>query len=655
MALNGTYKWPCIFSLSNSNFLAVPENESDIVFILNWSATQNVVNNTSTINWEVKAQLKGFEYTKRTLTSSNTWGDGATGIVVGNTGSGSTWKDFTLSIREVNGATLATNTIDNLYIETLIGETKTIATGTNILTHNDDGSLEIYFSPNIRVDDTLMPWATPISGSSENDGYRFSYSAAYAALDNIATHAIIYADEGRKVKDFTDEDASVAINYAMPSGMSAQIYLSLDGNANTESTHLETVTGEGTYNYSFSATEQRTLWGILDQGLDNKQVRFFIKSTASDGTVFREPSNSVNLRIVNYMPTLDPRVVDSNPVSILLTGDSEKLIRYVSTAKFTTGAQAKKHYSIATESCTNGGGSPVYGATGEIPNVASNYFTFSATDNAGRRVQTGHEIPEEYGYWIPYVKLTCSATPTEMTADGDVAVTISGKYFEGNFSTSRPNKMYLSYELSKNNEEPVSYTRGEITPQVDGSDYSYTFTITGLEYLSVYDLTVKVSDEILTEGTVAHTILASTPIFDWGRQDFNFNVPVTIQGGSVPTLLEQGTDYSGWNYRKWSDGLYECWQRKVIPTMLGNASSASGWYSSGAILATNLSYPITFVEMPTVNVSLTPTTNTWALVVPGSTPGTTEETGVFQLLATYSHEFANRDYIFNYQVKGKWK
>ena len=592
--------------------------------------SQDVVNGSSTIAWKLSVDCS---------TLGDYDSEAAYITVGGATGCGS---DFGGHHSE---------TLDRIRIN--VGETKQITSGEFVVAHNSSGNRTLN---NFRV-------STDIFGVYDAEGVSVAYIDTNTSLasilvnitlDPITKHAIITS-----VADFTDEDASVPVSYAMPSGMTGQIYLSLDGNANTESTSLVTVTNAGTYNYSFSATEQRALWGILDQGLDNKQVRFFIKSTTSDGTVFREPSNWVNLRIVNYMPTLDPRVVDSNPVSILLTGDEEKLIRYVSTAKFTTGADAKKHYEIATESCTNGGGNPVYGATGEIPNVNSNYFTFSATDNAGRRVQTGLEVPEEYGYWIPYVKLTCSATPTEMTADGDVAVTISGKYFEGNFSTSRPNKMYLSYELSKNNEDPVSYTRGEITPQVDGSDYSYTFTITGLEYLSVYDLTVKVSDEILTEGTVAHTILASTPIFDWGRQDFNFNVPVTITDGevtgSVPSIVEQGTHYSGWNYRKWSDGLYECWQRKVIPTMIGNDSSASGWYSSGAILATNLSYPITFVEMPTVNVSLTPTTNTWALIVPGSTPGTTEETGIYQLLATYSHEFANRDYIFNYQVKGKWK
>lgn len=531
------------------------------------------------------------------------------------------------------------------------GQTATLCTGSTTLYHDEGDGTE---TPTIKVLWRLYrvyEEAEPANYIPVDTSYSFTDSIV---IDPIPRHAIIDYSAGKEVQNFNDEVASVAINYAVPSGMTGYIYLSLDGNENTESTHLEAVTGVGTRNYSFSANDRRNMWALLDQGLDNKQVRFFIKTTNENGTVFREPSNWVNLTIVNYMPTLNPSVVDSNPATIALTGDPEKLIRYASTAKFTTGAEAKKHYSIATEYCAAGGGNPIYGATGEIPNIATNYFTFSATDNAGRQVQTGHEVPAEYGYWIEYIKLTCSASTTEMTADGDVAITVKGMYFNGSFG-AQSNALKITCTYSENNGEPQVRTYENVTPTMDGDNYSYTFTLDGLNYLSVYEVQITAEDKVRLQPAVANIVVASTPIFDWGRTDFAFNVPVTILGDSVPTLVEQGTDYSGWSYRKWSDGLYECWQRKVIPAMIGNDSSAAGWYSSGAIQATNLSYPITFVEPPTVNVNLSPTTNTWALIVPGSTPGTTEETGIYQLLATYSHEFANRDYIFNYQVKGKWK
>lgn len=582
----------------------------------NWSiASQDVVNNRTTFNWSLAVQFYN------------------------NTGTASI---DTLSVDELyiydstKKYEKVTLHFDGTAKTVARGKTVTVYSGSFVFDHEDDGTFT--FPLEIRM-------AMSAGTYDSNDAIE---TTTNITLDTISRHALIYS-----AHDFTDEE-TVAIEYAVPSGITGYIYLSLDGAAGTETTALKAVTGAGTYIYSFSANDQRQLWSILDQGLDNKQVRFFIKSTSNiDGIEYREPSNWVNLRIVNYMPTLDPRVVDSNPATVLLTGDNEKLIRYASTASFTTGAEAKKHYYIATESCSNGG-NPIYGATGEFPNVTSNYFTFTATDNAGRRVQTGLEVPPDYGYWIEYVKLTCNATTTEMTADGDVKITVTGKYFDGSFG-EQSNALKITCVYTENNGEPQTRTFTDVDPIMNENDYTYQFTLDGLNYLSVYEVQVIAEDKVMPQPAVANLVVASTPIFDWGRQDFNFNVPVTIQGGLVPGIVEQGTHWSGWNYRKWSDGLYECWQRKVIPTMLGNASSASGWYSSGAISETNISYPITFVEPPTVNVSLTPTTNTWALVVPGSTPGTTEETGVFQLLATYSHEFANRDYIFNYQVKGKWK
>lgn len=670
MATNGTFTR--YFKLRSSPQYDIPivSNADDATFSLTvtWSAVQDVVYCKSTINWTLTATAIDFTKSDGNFNGASYSGiqgaaDGSCAYIIfgtDDTTMGSSYNDLYVAF---NGTRYTTKTLSKTLKK---GDVNLfIASGSFTVNHNDKGEFGPYtFDFKLAMKNWYDANGNPglhYNTSVDLGGYYgvIARAAAETTLDTISKHAIIYYDtEEQKVKDFNDEDASVAINYAMPSGMSAQLYLSLDGNATTESTHLVTVTGAGTHNYSFTDADRRKMWLLLDQGLDNKRVKFFIKSTADDGTIFREPSNWVNLEIVNYMPTIDnPTVIDVNPVTKLLTGDYEKLIRYASTAKFTTNAHAKKHYSIATESCTPDGGNPVYGATGEIPNVASNFFTFSATDNAGRRVQTVHEVPEEYGYWIPYVKLTCNATTTEMTADGDVEITVRGQYFNGSFG-DQSNTLKITCTYAENNGEPQVRTYTNVRPTMNGNDYTYTFTLNGLQYLSVYEVQITAEDKVMPQPAVANIVVASTPIFDWGRKDFNFNVPVTITDGevsaSVPSIIEQGTTYSGWNFRKWSDGLYECWQRKAIPAKLTSASSASGWWTSGVMSATNLSYPIEFTELPTVNVSLSPTTNTWAFVVPGSTAGSTEQTGAFQLLATYQHD-TNRDYIFNYQVKGKWK
>jgi hypothetical protein len=170
--------------------------------------------------------------------------------------------------------------------------------------------------------------------------------------------------------------------------------------------------------------------------------------------------------------------------------------------------------------------------------------------------------------------------------------------------------------------------------------------------MSVYELTVRVSDEVAVQGTEARTVIASTPIFDWGRTDFNFNVPVTIQGGSVPTLVAQSLSDSGWSYRKWSDGTAECWRTLSITATVGTATNAN-WYSSGELSATNLSFPFTFVSRPTTVVSVMPTGTTWAIVFPSNTNGSTTKTGSYQLNSMSS--LASKTYLIAYDVKGRWK
>lgn len=616
------------------------EAAADIIFSIDWSVkSQSVVNNTSVISWVAKVYLKNLDE----------HGSEYTGIVVGNSGPGSTWTDFVLKAdgKQVYKA-------DNLYIEVKEGQTKTIASGEFTVTHNNNGTKSVELSGAFSVDQDPMPYATKYTGSGENIVDRGNFSNLTFAIDTISRHAILTG-----ANDFTDED-TVAISYAVPSGITGYIYLSLDGNANTETTALKAVTGAGTYNYSFSANDQQKLWTIQDQGLVRKRVRFFIKSTSDvDGLTYREPSPYVNLSIINYMPTLDPEVWDSNEDCVTrLTGNQYILVKGVSNASFTTGGQAHKGATIDAQTTFNAGISKT-GPSGVYEKVSSNVFDFSIVDNYGRTTPATMEFDRAAGRFVDYVKLTCNVEVTEMTADGDIQATITGKCFNGNFG-AKTNRLRVFYDLTKNNEdefEHVDLGYADLASNygnsfyVSGNDYTYTLNISGLEYLSVYDLRVWVADEVATAGVSAEAILASTPIFDWGRQDFNFNVPVTIQGGMVPTIVEQGTHWSGWNYRKWSDGLAECWMTLEVTTAVNTSTNAS-WYSSGELSETNLSFPFEFIARPSVTVQTMPTGSSWCIVFPSNTTGSTTKTGSYQLNSMSST--ASRKHLLAYDVKGYW-
>ena len=126
---------------------------------------------------------------------------------------------------------------------------------------------------------------------------------------------------------------------------------------------------------------------------------------------------------------------------------------------------------------------------------------------------------------------------------------------------------------------------------------------------------------------------------------------MTINDCIVPTLIESGIS-DGWAYRKWDDGLAECWKTLSVSTAISNASTG-GWYSSGELSATNLALPFTFIERPTAITSVMPTGNTWAVIFPSNTGGSTTRTGSYQLMSTSS--FTSKSYLISYQVRGRWK
>lgn len=642
-------------TMTEADYVANGSTGCPFSLTLRWTATQDVVNNQSTINYAIDAEafaVEGTQYVKL--------------------GSAST---FTLSCYQDNQSYSSTvdyvdtNGIQKVYVGTPV----TLATGNFVIDHKTNGDktiklriaeFPIYnaFKLVDGVETTTVSWGTG-AGSSAT----CSIEGTNDILDTISRHALIYS-----AHDFSDED-TVAIEYAVPSGITGYIYLSLDSVDTTETTELKAVTGAGTYNYSFSANDQKKLWTIQDQGLVTKRVRFFIKSVSNiDGLTYREPSDYVNLNIINYMPTLDTEIYDTNQECIdYLTGNKYTLVRHVSDAYFSTGGQAHKGATINSQSIKNSGVT-LYGASGTFEKVqgtdTGTNFDFTIIDSYGRTHQETMQFDTASGRFVPYVKLTCSSEVTPMTADGDVAVTLTGKYYQGSFGL-KTNKMRMHYEIAKNNGEPTMVDMGYIYPTITGSDYTYTFTISGLEYLSVYDLIVRVSDEVSVEPAESHTVLAAVPIFDWSRTDFNFNVPVNIEGdltvtgnitaggNTVPTIVAQGK--SGiWTYRTWSDGTAECWGKKDVSVTFPTSANWGGLFTTSAISASNVNFPFgLFAETPVVNASLLIRSAGGILMAPGgagSNIANMDQTGVYEI-ARGSYVSGSQAYTINYDVKGRWK
>lgn len=492
------------------------------------------------------------------------------------------------------------------------------------------------------------------------EGVQFSTNFDLPALPRYAVIS--------SAPNFTDEETPT-ISYVVPIGTTNIEVGILDSNSNVIIDYRAPENGDksGSYTFNFTQDERQKFWKILEQGLSSTKVYFAIKSYyAPTNTDYLKLTAVKTLTIVNYMPTIEPVLWDFNPVTVALTtgagastteggaNTSYKVVKYFSEVAYDDKAEAYKGASIASRLIVNGDRRNTL-INGTFDNIVSSLFTFTATDTFGRTT------PEAYyelapTNWVEYIKLSCSIKLSEMAADGDVEVTATGKYFNGSFGAQN-NTITFTYTAAPSRGTALTGTATNVSFSIDdNNNYTAVFTIPNLSYTDSYSISVTATDKLMS-ATSGSSVVAPEPIFDWGRYDFNFNVPVTIQGGSVPTIQAQGT--SGiWTYRTWSDGTAECWGKKDVSVTFPQTANWGGLYTTGAISGSNISFPFgLFAETPVVNASLLIRSAGGILMAPGgagSNIANWDQTGVYEI-ARGSYVSGAQAYTINYQVIGRWK
>lgn len=103
-------------------------------------------------------------------------------------------------------------------------------------------------------------------------------------------------------------------------------------------------------------------------------------------------------------------------------------------------------------------------------------------------------------------------------------------------------------------------------------------------------------------------------------------------------------DTSGiWTYRKWNSGIAECWGR----FQSGSISVSITWGSLKYNSIPAMDFPLTFVDIPNVNVTLE-NSNLWAVCA----PQTESKLGTIYLVTAASVTVTT---VADIQVKGRWK
>ena len=247
-----------------------------------------------------------------------------------------------------------------------------------------------------------------------------------------------------------------------------------------------------------------------------------------------EPASCAITVTAKGAPYVSGVVVDKNDTTIALTGDSSKLIRYKSIAEATIDATARNSANILKKYIN---GDALTSDKKTFIGVSTTEFTFKVTDSRG--YSSSKTVTPTI---IAYVQLTLNAeikrpSPTE----GRIELTLEGNYYRGSFG-AYSNTLSISYRYRESTSSVYSdwviipssayviSTGGYRTPtaiSVEGDfDYqkSYVLEIKAVDGTSEYPLSVI---------TKTYPIRQGKPVFDWGENDFAFNVPVAITDGEL--------------------------------------------------------------------------------------------------------------------------
>lgn len=491
---------------------------------------------------------------------------------------------YTLRTSQHDGSKMTINGVEYAFTSPTInadGEKVHIATITsNAITHDSDGNKSVKITCDYAVNAT-------ISGT---------YYGTVTASDTVDLDLIPRQATLTSAENFNDE-GNPTITYSNPAGsavsaLQAAIYSS-DGK--TAYAAYRNITKTATsYTFSLTTAERNALRNAIPNS-KSMTVRFYLKTTISGTSYYSYISKT--LTITNANPTISPTIADTNSTTLALTGSADSIVKYFSNAAITIGAAAVKGATLESQKASCGGKS-ITSASGTLNAVESGTFTFTAKDSRGNSTTT--TVNKTF---IDYIKLTANFKP-QITVDGTISFTVSGNYFNGSFgSVSNSLNAYYRYKAED----------GEYGDWVELSTSTYTttyesqvsFTIPDFNYKNTYTFQVKANDKLMSLAEKEYVITA-LPVFDWSKEDFNFNVPISIEGSLLADFVIEDAYNGNWHYRKWFSGRLEAWnnlaQTKDSITYSAHSNSGGIYRWIGRVsLPTGL---FTSVEYSIVNGTL---------------------------------------------------
>lgn len=515
--------------------------------------------------------------------------------------------------------------------------TEEIARNYVTLTHNSNGVKSFNYSFTLshgRVDELLRPIDPEIVTAS-----------GVAELPAIPGKPVMTS-----APNFTDEDTP-SITYSNPAGDTTTLLQAAIINPITgaEYAAYRNITKSGTmYRFDLTNAERTALRNAIGSTGKSASVRFIIKYSFGDDIDYSYMTRTVTL--LEAAPILSvTKLEDTNATTVALTGNNKVIVSGYSNIAYQMSVAAQKGASVSSYSVTNGSTTRRNMASGTFSKSRSKDFLFTAQDSRGYVTEVAEELDI-----VNYYPVTCNQD-IRLNLDGTIDATITGKYFNGSFGKVN-NELTIKMRYRRNGEAWGDYaTLPPYLYEMEGNTYVRTTTISGFDPSGTYEFQCQVEDKLTTATSGIGSVVLK-PIFDWGRNDFNFNVPISIEGQPLADfVIATGSEAMGtngtWYWRKWNSGRAEAWGRRnfgaiAVTTAWGNL------YRSG-VQEQMLPLGIFLHTPDTININLVDSDFGGWVCKHELMNATSETTGGFIVVRPASATLARSHLTF--YVAGRWK
>ena len=164
------------------------------------------------------------------------------------------------------------------------------------------------------------------------------------------------------------------------------------------------------------------------------------------------------------------------------------------------------------------------------------------------------------------------------------------------------------------------------TGQIQFKNEMYNFSINP----DSKKITIESFSEMTIEGTPVSIISTGGWIGLHGANGVSLypgSGEITINEQPLKSFIVESGTRNGWTYRKWSNGIAECWYNKTISGFACNTAlttTPGSWYRTGEITAN--AYPLTFSSTPNLQTTFETFSGTGGLVWSCGTSSSTPKT-----------------------------